>query len=300
MIETTQLLQTLIQKYSFYSFLPTQYLKYVEILPIVLIAFFAALLLTPIIGQLAIKFKITDDPTSLRKVKANKFDNPERHIHKKSIPYLGGLAVLIPLIVGLLLFFRTDDITIPLLVALLILCIAGILDDTLNLPPQIQLALQILASTIIVGSVADLTFINNPFGGIINLNFMQYNASFLGLNWRFIFIGDLLIVPWIILCINAVKWVGGSDGLMEGNMLIAYILLMLLGIREHNVLITILSAIMSGGLSAFLIFNFPPAKIFSGSTGKTVFGFLIATLAFIQGAKFATAILILALPLIDS
>ncbi len=300
MIETTALLQTLMQRFGIYWLFPSQYLKYLELLPVILISFLLAFLLTPLIGHLAIKFKITDDPNGLRTARFNKYDNPERHIHKKRTPYLGGLAVLIPLIIGLLIFFKPNDITVPLLIALLILIVAGILDDVFNLPPQVQLGLQIIASTIIAASVADLTFVNNPFGGIINLNFAQLSGTFLKLNWRLVFVGDLLIIPWIILCINAVKWVGGSDGLMEGNMLIAYILLMLLGIRDQNVLITVLSAIMTGGISAFLIFNFPPAKIFSGSTGKTVFGFLIATLAFIQGAKFATAILILALPLIDS
>lgn len=300
MVEATELLQSFLQHFDIYNLFPRVYFKYLEVLPIVVTAFILSFLLTPIIGQIALKFKITDDPASLRKTKLNKYDNAERHIHTKSTPYLGGLAVLIPLVIGLLIFFRAGDITTPLLIALVILIIAGIIDDVFNLPSQVQLTLQIVASLIVAGSLADLTFVNNPFGGTINLNFLEITTTFLNLDWRFILLGDLLIIPWIILCINAVKWVGGSDGLMEGNMLIAYILLMLLGIRDHNLLITSISAIMTGGILAFLIFNFPPAKIFSGSTGKTVFGFLIATLAFIQGAKFATAILILALPLIDS
>jgi UDP-GlcNAc:undecaprenyl-phosphate GlcNAc-1-phosphate transferase len=52
-------------------------------------------------------------------------------------------------------------------------------------------------------------------------------------------------------------------------------------------------------LLGFLVFNFYPAKIRSGAAGKSTFGFILAVLSLQSGAKMATAILILLLPITD-
>jgi len=47
------------------------------------------------------------------------------------------------------------------------------------------------------------------------------------------------------------------------------------------------------------MFAFPPQKIMSGSSGKTVYGFLICILAIIADSKMSTTLMLLTLPLID-
>ena len=59
------------------------------------------------------------------------------------------------------------------------------------------------------------------------------------------------------------------------------------------------SVIFAGLILGFLFFNFYPAKIWSGSTGKSTYGFILAVLSVLSGAKLATAILILLLPITD-
>jgi UDP-GlcNAc:undecaprenyl-phosphate/decaprenyl-phosphate GlcNAc-1-phosphate transferase len=107
------------------------------------------------------------------------------------------------------------------------------------------------------------------------------------------------MILWILVCINAIKFINGSDGLMEANAIIICFLFFVLGFRVNADIIIVLSLVLAGGLTGFLFYNFPPAKIFSGSAGKTVLGFLIAVIAILNNTKFATSIMILALPVID-
>jgi len=300
LLNTTDFLQKILFSNSYFSKIDPVYFKYLQFLPIVIIGFVITLLLSPILGKLAFKYGITDNPPALRKRSLNRFDDPDRHIHKKRVPLLGGLAVLLPLAISLPLFIQFDSVIWPLYISFLILIITGFLDDKYNLPAHFQLILHTLAGIIILFSIIDLPFINNPLGGQIDLNWYEHTFNFLGLLWRVIIPGDLLIIPWIILCINAVKWTGGSDGLMDANMIITFTLIAILGFRANEALIVIISLLTVGSLLGFFIFQFPPAKMFSGSIGKTTYGFLVATLALVKGAKVATTILILALPIIDA
>jgi UDP-GlcNAc:undecaprenyl-phosphate/decaprenyl-phosphate GlcNAc-1-phosphate transferase len=273
--------------------LPTNWEPYVDFLPIFLLATLFALFVTPIIGFFAKKYDILDYPAKLRKKKLNKHDREERHIHKEPTPLLGGLSFVLPIVL-LLLFLLSLNIS-PVISAILagvfILTIVGILDDIFNLPASYQLAGQILAAVIIALSPINMNLVNLPMDGFVSLDWYT-----LGL---FVFPGDLVMILWILLCINAIKFINGSDGLMEGNAIIICILFFVLGIRTGAEMTILLSLVLAGGLAGFLFYNFPPAKIFSGSTGKTTLGFLIAVIAILNQTKFAASIMILTLPMID-
>ena len=273
------------------GFLPANFLPYVDFLPIFLIAAVFAFFVTPIIGHLAKKHGILDYPAELRKKKLNKFDREERHIHKKPTPLLGGLAFVIPVILVLLFFLNLSPEITAILAGVLILTFVGVLDDIFNLPASYQLAGQILAAVIIAASPINMSSLTIPLDGVLNLSWFE-----MGL---FVFPGDLVMILWILLCINAIKFTNGSDGLMEGNAIIICLLFFILGIRTGAEMIILISLILAGGLTGFLFYNFPPAKIFSGSAGKTTLGFLIAVIAVLNNTKFAASIMILTLPMID-
>ena len=101
------------------------------------------------------------------------------------------------------------------------------------------------------------------------------------------------------MCINAVKWTAGSPGIVETNSLIIFALIFVIAVRESAVFSSTLSILAVGLLLVFVIFAFPPQKIMSGSSGKTVYGFLICILAIIADSKMSTTFMLLALPLID-
>ncbi len=273
--------------------LPETWSPYIDFLPIFLIATLFAIIVTPIIGFVAKKYDILDYPAKLRKKKLNRYDKSERHIHSKPIPLLGGLSFIIPIIVFLLFLFSLNisPVVNAILIGVLILTLVGILDDIYNLPAPYQLGGQALAAVVIAISPINMDIINIPMDGFLDLNWYT-----LGL---FVFPGDLIMILWILLCINAIKFINGSDGLMEGNAIIICLLFFVLGIRTGAEMTILLSLILAGGLTGFLFYNFPPAKIFSGSSGKTVLGFLIAVIAILNQSKFAASIMILTLPMID-
>jgi UDP-GlcNAc:undecaprenyl-phosphate GlcNAc-1-phosphate transferase len=270
------------------------YEKYIQYWPIFLIGLIASFILTPIIGQIALKHDITYVPREKRKGKDH--DNPEKALHEGITPSLGGLAITIPAIVALLLFFKLDSFTIPILLALLILTVGATLDDVLNLPAKGQLLYQALAAGIIAFSILNISSI--PFLDI-DLHVLNFDFSVLGIQQSLSLPGDLFLFLWIIVCINAVKWTAGSPGIIEANSLVIFSLIFVIAIRDHSLFSSTISILISGGLLMFLIFAFPPQKIMTGSAGKSVYGFLICVLAIISDAKISTTVMLLMLPLVD-
>ncbi|MDD4382192.1 MAG: hypothetical protein PHE21_02510 [Candidatus Dojkabacteria bacterium] len=271
-----------------------EYLKYLEFWPIFLIGIGISLILTPLIGYFATKKDITYKPHTKRKEKD--FDNPEKAMHEGVTPALGGLAISIPIFLAILVFFKLDAFTIPILIALGILILGSFLDDVFNLPASLQFLYQILAAGIIAFSIIDLTSISFLD---IALESRTLSFSVLGLAQSFVFPGDLILFGWIIVCINAVKWTAGSPGIIEANSLAIFSLIFVIAVRESALFSSTLSILAAGTLLVFLLFAFPPQKIMSGSAGKSVYGFLICLLAIIADLKISTTIMLLLLPLID-
>jgi len=276
----------------------SQYGKYLNYWPILLIGFIFSFFILPEIGKLATKFGITYKPGVKRKNR--EFDNPQKAIHEKETPALGGLAVTIPLLIAIPMFFRFDPVITAITIALLILVIGSVLDDILNLPAKIQLGYQILAALVIAFSVIDLSSISFFTNDLLNLKQSSWSTSIFSMPISFVFPGDLLLILWILLCINSVKWVGGSPGLIESYSLSIFMLLFVISVRTYSLFSSTLSILISGTLIPLLYFAFPPPKVMSGSSGKSVYGFLISILALISGAKFSTTIMLLALPIIDA
>lgn len=276
--------------------IPEDFQRYIDYLPLFFLSLSISLVFTPIIGHLARKLDIVGKPPSMRKgTKPSDY----RHLEKQPTPLLGGIAILIPLITLILIHTKPTPSIIYFVSAIAVLLIAGIIDDKYEVSFRFQLFCQFVAALIILISPINLTLISNPFNGTIPLDLSTFGGSILGLPIDIVFPGDIIFVGWILVCINAVKWVGGTDGLMEGNSLITSFILFILSIRFLAFNTATIAIIFSGLLVGFLFFNFYPAKIRSGSPGKSSYGFILAVLSVLCGAKFATAIIILMLPLID-
>lgn len=270
----------------------TDYGKYLEYWPIFLAGLIISLLLTPIIGRLAAKYNITYIP----KIGRKEFDNSEKALHEGITPSLGGLAITIPALLAIVIFFKLDSFTIPIIISLSILIIGATLDDIFNLPAKVQIFYQVIAAGIIAFSVLSITSI--PFFNV-DLNLFSYDFSILGLQQSLSIPGDIFLFVWILVCINAVKWTAGSPGIIEANSLVIFSLIFIIAIRDASIFSSTVSILISGGLLAFLIFAFPPQKIMTGSAGKSVYGFLICLLALAADAKISTTVMLLILPLID-
>jgi UDP-GlcNAc:undecaprenyl-phosphate GlcNAc-1-phosphate transferase len=156
---------------------------------------------------------------------------------------------------------------------------------------KIQLSFQIVVAVFIFILGVRIYFVTNPFGsGIIDLS-MGVGVIF----------SVALVIFWILLLINAVNWLDGLDGLSGGVSLIACstIFILSLSAEVYQPPIAIISAILAGTILGFLFFNFNPSKVLAGTSGSMSMGFLLAVLAIIAGTKIATALLVMAIPIID-
>lgn len=291
--KATELLWNLLS-YIDLSSVSEAFAKYLKYLPLFAIGAISSLILTPIVGYIANKYDITYKPGVKRLGK--EYDNKEKAMHEGITPSLGGLAITIPVILAILLFFKLDSFSIPLLVSILILVIGATLDDVFNLPAKTQLLYQLLASIVLAFSIIDLTNLS-----IINLplDAFTWEFSVLGLQQSFVFPGDLIMIFWIVACINAFKWTAGSPGIIEGNSIIIFLLIFIIGTRFESVFSSTISILITGGMIIFFVFALPPQKIMTGSAGKSVYGFLICLLSLVAEAKLSTSLILLIVPLLD-
>lgn len=272
--------------------------RYFAFIPIALIAFLVTFFLTPVIGKIAWSIGATYKPKKNRRGKD--FDNPEKAIHRTETPNLGGLAVTLPAIIITLLSFQINVYTGPILLALAILMIGSTLDDIYNLDSRIQFGYQILAALVVVFSVVDLTQVGIIDRELLDLAAYTLRLEIFNFPISLVLPGDIFLFFWLLLSLNAVKWVGGSPGLLESYAGVIFTLIFVIGIRMFSDFTSTMSIAMSASLLAFLFYAVPPEKIMSGSSGKSVYGFMIALLALINDSKISTSMMLLGLPILDA
>ena len=104
------------------------------------------------------------------------------------------------------------------------------------------------------------------------------------------FAGVSLDIPWLIYvviaafimvgCNNAVNLTDGLDGLAAGVTLPVAVYFIVIGAISGNLPVVVFASALAGGLAAFLIFNFNPAKVFMGDTGSLFLGGMVCGMAF--------------------
>lgn len=216
----------------------------------------------------------------------------KRHLHLPGISRLGGVAICTSFLLAI--FFDknliiTKDIWGIILGGGLIFLL-GLWDDIAEINWKKQILFQSLAIIIIFICGVKINYITNPWGEIFFLND----------NFK-LWLGFLLGLFWILILINAMNWLDGIDGISGGIFLIGLLTIFLLSLKPevNQPPVGILSIALMGSVLAFLIFNFPPARIMAGSSGVFFVGFVLASLSVFAGTKIATTLLILFIPMID-
>jgi len=200
---------------------------------------------------------------------------------KRAVPLGGGIAIFITLMVFIVaatatiklfpghidslaqsrninpadFLAKVNQLVVILLSALALLAL-GLWDDKKHLGPFIKLAVQ-FAVAIMVALLADVRvelFIKNPL------------------------IASAFSAIWIVLIINAFNFLDNMDGLAAGIAVIASCILFTAAAMSGQVFVGGLALVFIGTLLGFLVFNFPPAKIFMGDAGSLVVGFFVAIL----------------------
>lgn len=212
-----------------------------------------------------------------------------RHIHKRGISRWGGAAVILAFWTAILIdpnlvFSRALE---GLLFGSLAILFFGIWDDFREIDWRLQIIFQILlaAAAYFWGIRAEQ--IANPLGETVSLqNF-----------W----VGIIFTVGWMVVSINSMNWLDGTDGLSGGVALFGSAAIFFLALKPevNQPPVGIIAAALFGAILGFVIFNFHPGRIMAGTSGSMFFGFMLGGLAIFAGTKLATALLVMAMPIVD-
>jgi len=220
-----------------------------------------------------------------------------------SVPRGGGIPIYIAIVATCLFFLPLDKHLFGIIIAALFSLIIGVWDDIKDISPKLRLVSNLITAIIVVSSGIGIAYISNPLGGgVIDLSFLKINFNLLGPHSIWV-ISDFLAIIWIIWCMNIVGWATGVDGQLPGFTAISAIFIGILGLRYSSDItqwpVIILSGAVCGAYIGFLPFNFFPQSIMPGYSGKSLAGFFLAVLAILSGAKLATLVLLLGVPMID-
>ena len=239
-------------------------------------------LLTPKVRNFFISRGFVEDP----KLKNKKTGNATA---LKPVPRGGGLPVFIAILITSLIFLPLDHHLITILAAALFTVIIGLIDDIKDISPHFRLFCNFLSAIAIVSAGIGINYISNPFGGVINLSFLP---------------ASLLAIFWIVWSTNTVGWAAGVEGQLPGFVAISAIFIGILGLRYAvDTLqwpVIILAGAVAGAYLGFLPFNFFPQSIMPGYSAKSLAGFFLSLLSILSGAKLATLIFLLGIPMIDA
>ena len=238
----------------------------------------------------AVAFVVTAaiGPAVIRYLRKMKFGQkileigPKWHMNKQNIPTMGGfmfiIGIAIAVVAGNLL---VGGLAVPSL-AVLGLAVAygavGLVDDyakikkkeNAGLTPKQKLVLQILVAAVFIL----VLFLQSDGLPVIWIPFTDIAIP---LPWPLYIIFAAFV---IVGADNAVNLTDGIDGLAAGVTLPVAIFFVAVGIARQDAGVMIFAAALAGGLAAFLIYNFNPAKVFMGDTGSLFLGGAVAGLAF--------------------
>ncbi len=244
------------------------------------LAFLIVTLLTPVAIRLGRRLGIVDRPGG-------------RRTHQGEIVRIGGLgiypafvaAALLPVLLG---SPRDDALELTRLTGVLIgmgiVWLTGLADDRYKLSPLAQLGGLVAGAVVAILFQVFVERFNSPFS----------NEQIV-VDWYLMWPISLI---WIVGLTNMVNSIDGLDGLATGVTAIAAAVLFVHMLRLRQYSVSLLPLALLGSCLGFLRFNFAPARIFLGG-GAYVLGFGIATLSIIAGAKVATALLLMWLPIVD-
>ena len=219
-----------------------------------------------------------------------------RHVHSRPIPRLGGIALYAAFWIAALIIqvwdksYTMDVSSIVqiwgLFIGSTIILAVGIWDDIREIRPLVKLFWQVAAAAVLLGFKFSMDIISLPFIG--EISFVKYGLSA---------IGFILMLFWVVSLVNTVNISDGLDGLAAGICFMVALLLFWSAYRIDQVPAAHLTLALAGALLGFLVFNFPPARVFMGDSGSMFLGYIIGGLSIMGLLKTAT-ILGLVFPLL--
>ncbi|WP_058451485.1 MraY family glycosyltransferase [Legionella maceachernii] len=202
----------------------------------------------------------------------NMLDIPNhRSSHVIATPRGGGLSFVICFLFTVFSLLFLSLISYPLAGALLIsgslIALIGFLDDRYNIPAKWRLLGHFAASCCALYLI----------GGMPAIPFFAWTFSN-GL------IANTVAVFYLVWLLNLYNFMDGIDGIAATEAVTACLGGVVLYYLQNNISATYLPVGLAFAVGGFLVWNFPPARIFMGDAGSGFLGLILGILS-IQSAK---------------
>jgi UDP-GlcNAc:undecaprenyl-phosphate GlcNAc-1-phosphate transferase len=270
-----------------------------EFWPVVLISFAASLIATPVCRWIALKRRIVDKPDDFLKP------------HGKPIPYLGGIAIYMGWVAGILFVVLglEIDVSLRLMIGFGIggtaIMLVGLFDDLRVMTPKVKLAFNVAVGLLLVG----VGLGDNLVDVVANVTQVRFGP---GQRWLQLAYSVPVTLFIIVGACNATNLIDGLDGLCSGVLGIIAIGFALLAcwlrilypespFANERI---VLALAMLGAAIGFLPYNLNPAKIFMGDAGSMLLGLNAAMLILMFGEAnlvrwMIGALMVFGLPIAD-
>jgi len=236
--------------------------------------------LTPKIRNIAIKREIFDAP------------NSDHKTHKEPVPYLGGIAIIIGIVVvtisaTLISNKNLMGIVAAVLLPSLFLGGVGLIDDLINLSPWPRFLAQTAVGVAVAITLIQTDTVGSPTGS------------------RYLDIA--LTILFIVGLSNSVNFFDNVDGGASGTVAISSVFLAILSYQSGQYYIAAISTVIAGSAIGFLRWNRSPARIYMGDAGSLFLGSLMASILvrfepnpITHPTYFFVPLFLIAIPLLDT
>lgn len=219
----------------------------------ILLAFTAALIATFVLSRTGGRLQILDRPN-------------ERSLHTMPIPRTGGLAIWLGCGLGMSTsaFLEGMSAVLPWIgAAALLVGWVSFIDDRSPLPARTRLLAQLFAASLLLA-------------GGLSPNAIDWPGGELALQSGWAWLVGLLFVVWVC---NLYNFMDGIDGFAGGMAVFGFGTLGVLAYLGGDVVFATLCWVIAAAAAGFLVWNFPPARIFMGDTGSSTLGLLVAAMS---------------------
>lgn len=213
---------------------------------------------------------------------------PDRHLHHRPLPTLGGAAMFLGFLAAIAVASRIPQFhemfegsrePLGVLLAAGLIFVVGVLDDLRSVSPPAKLAGQVLAASLLYLMGVTMFFFRVPFA-----DFVVLSSD----------LAPLITVLWVAVLVNAINLIDGLDGLAAGIVAIGGFALFLYadrlfkaGLLAGSNIGPLVAIIVVGVCVGFLPFNFHPAKVIMGDAGSLLLGLLLASTTIVIGGRTA-------------
>jgi UDP-GlcNAc:undecaprenyl-phosphate GlcNAc-1-phosphate transferase len=199
------------------------------------------------------------------KIGAIDVPNLPRKIQTEPVPYLGGVAIALGVVIASFAGILVEDYSIinfkiagTVIIPALLIAGVGLWDDLKELQPWPRL----IAQTSVGTAMALILIATNTMGFALGNQFLNAAVS----------------IFWIVGITNSINFFDNLDGGAAGTVAIASFFLFLIANSEGQILVSALAIVVSGATAGFLLWNKSPAKIYMGDAGALFLGIIMGVL----------------------